>query len=273
MDENEIFSRVKDVIAEQLGIDDLDTITSETTFIDDLGADSLDVVELIMAFEEEFDMEIPEVEAEKISTVGDVVDYIKENVDKSAVRCINKDVEKEIIKEIDKVKSEGDTLGGVVEIRVKNLIPGLGSYTQFDKKIDGELAMHLMSIQAIKGVEIGIGFDVANNYGSNVMDEIYYNNEDGIKRKTNQLGGIEGGMTNGEPLVVTAIMKPIPTLRKPLNTVDAKTMEQTEAHFERSDTCAVEACSVVAENRIACVLIDEILMKFGGDNLNEVLRT
>ena len=94
-----------------------------------------------------------------------------------------------------------------------------------------------------------------------------------IVRKTNNAGGIEGGMTNGEPLVVTAIMKPIPTLRKPLNTVDAKTMEQTEAHFERSDTCAVEACSVVAENRIACVLIDEILMKFGGDNLNEVLRT
>ena len=122
-------------------------------------------------------------------------DYIKENVDKSVVRCVNKEIESQIIKEIDKVKTEGDTLGGVVEIRVKNLIPGLGSYTQFDKKIDGELAMHLMSVQAIKGVEIGIGFDVASNPGSFVMDEIYYDNENGIKRKTNKLGGIEGGMT------------------------------------------------------------------------------
>ena len=177
-------------------------------------------------------------------------DYIKENVDKSAVRCINKDVEKEIIKEIDKVKSEGDTLGGVVEIRVKNLIPGLGSYTQFDKKIDGELAMHLMSIQAIKGVEIGIGFDVANNYGSNVMDEIYYNNEDGIKRKTNQLGGIEGGMTTGEELVIRCAMKPIPTLYKPLKSININTRESYSASIERSDNCAVPACSVVCENEL-----------------------
>ena len=107
-------------------------------------------------------------------------DYIKENVDNSQVRCVNKDIEKDMINEIDKVKSNGDTIGGVVEIRVKNIIPGLGSYTHFDKKIDGELAMHLMGTQAIKGVEIGIGFDVANNYGSKVMDEIIYNDEDGI---------------------------------------------------------------------------------------------
>lgn len=197
-------------------------------------------------------------------------DYIKENVDKSAVRCINKDVEKEIIKEIDKVKSEGDTLGGVVEIRVKNLIPGLGSYTQFDKKIDGELAMQLMSIQAIKGVEIGIGFDVANNYGSNVMDEIYYNNEDGIKRKTNQLGGIEGGMTTGEELVIRCAMKPIPTLYKPLKSININTRESYSASIERSDNCAVPACSVVCENVVAFVICKYFLDKIGGDNLNDL---
>ena len=197
-------------------------------------------------------------------------DYIKENVDKSAVRCINKDEEKEIIKEIDKVKSEGDTLGGVIEIRVKNLIPGLGSYTQFDKKIDGELAMHLMSIQAIKGVEIGIGFDVANNYGSNVMDEIYYNNEDGIKRKTNQLGGIEGGMTTGEELVIRCAMKPIPTLYKPLKSININTRESYSASIERSDNCAVPACSVVCENVVAFVICKYFLDKIGGDNLNDL---
>lgn len=197
-------------------------------------------------------------------------DYIKENVDKSAVRCINKDVEEEIIKEIDKVKSEGDTLGGVVEIRVKNLIPGLGSYTQFDKKIDGELAMHLMSVQAIKGVEIGIGFDVTNNYGSNVMDEIYYNNEDGIKRKTNQLGGIEGGMTTGEELVIRCAMKPIPTLYKPLKSININTLESYSASIERSDNCAVPACSVVCENVVAFVICKYFLDKIGGDNLNDL---
>lgn len=197
-------------------------------------------------------------------------DYIKENVDKSAVRCINEDLEKEIIKEIDKVKSEGDTLGGVVEIRVKNLIPGLGSYTQFDKKIDGELAMHLMSVQAIKGVEIGIGFDVANNYGSNVMDEIYYNNEDGIKRKTNQLGGIEGGMTTGEELVIRCAMKPIPTLYKPLKSININTLESYSASIERSDNCAVPACSVVCENVVAFVICKYFLDKIGGDNLNDL---
>ena len=197
-------------------------------------------------------------------------DYIKENVDKSAVRCINKDVEKEIIKEIDKVKSEGDTLGGVVEIRVKTLIPGLGSYTQFDKKIDGELAMHLMSVQAIKGIEIGIGFDVANNYGSNVMDEIYYNNEDGIKRKTNQLGGIEGGMTTGEELVIRCAMKPIPTLYKPLKSININTLESYSASIERSDNCAVPACSVVCENVVAFVICKYFLDKIGGDNLNDL---
>ena len=199
-------------------------------------------------------------------------DYIKNNVDNSDKKRVFNKGNTEIIKEIDKVKSEGDTLGGVVEIRVKNLIPGLGSYTQFDKKIDGELAMHLMSIQAIKGVEIGIGFDVANNYGSNVMDEIYYNNEDGIKRKTNQLGGIEGGMTTGEELVVRCAMKPIPTLYKPLNSINVNTLEKYEATVERSDTCAVPACSVVCENVVAFVICQFFLDTIGGSSLEDIKR-
>ncbi len=197
-------------------------------------------------------------------------DYIKENVDKSEVRCVNKEVEEKIIKEIDKVKSEGDTLGGIVEIRVKNLIPGLGSYTQFDKKIDGELAMHLMSVQAIKGVEIGIGFDVANNPGSSVMDEIYYDVEDGIKRKTNRLGGIEGGMTTGEEVLIRCAMKPIPTLYKPLNSINVNTLESYSASIERSDNCAVPACSIVCENVVAFVICKYLLDKIGGDNLADL---
>src|SRR5699024_9840507 len=197
-------------------------------------------------------------------------DYIKENVDKSQVRCVNKEIESQIIKEIDKVKFEGDTLGGVVEIRVKNLIPGLGSYTQFDKKIDGELAMHLMSVQAIKGVEIGIGFDVASNPGSFVMDEIYYDSQNGIKRKTNKLGGIEGGMTTGEEVIIRCAMKPIPTLYKPLKSVNINTLESFSASIERSDNCAVPACSVVCENVVAFVICKYFLDKIGGDNLNDL---
>ena len=194
-------------------------------------------------------------------------DYIKENVDSSQVRCVNKDTEKDMIKEIDKVKSNGDTIGGVVEIRVKNLIPGLGSYTHFDKKIDGELAMHLMGTQAIKGVEIGIGFEVANNYGSEVMDEIIYNNKDGIRRNTNRLGGIEGGMTTGEEVIIRCAMKPIPTLYKPLNSINVNTLESYQASIERSDNCAVPACSVVCENVVAFVICKYFLDKIGGDNL------
>ena len=183
----------------------------------------------------------------------------------------NGKTEEEFHKEIDKAKEIGDTLGGKFEIVYENLPVGLGSYVHWDRMLDGKIAQAIMSIPAVKAVSIGNN-NAYKMLGSEFHDQMYL--KDGkIVRKTNNAGGIEGGMTNGEPLVVTAIMKPIPTLRKPLNTVDAKTMEQTEAHFERSDTCAVEACSVVAENRIACVLIDEILMKFGGDNLTEVLRT
>lgn len=197
-------------------------------------------------------------------------DYIKENVDTSQIRCVNKKLEEKIIERIDKAKSEGDTLGGVVEIRVKNIIPGLGSYTQFDKKIDGQLAMHLMATQAIKGVEIGIGFDVSSLAGSCVMDEINYDKNEGIKRSTNRLGGIEGGMTTGEEIIIRCAMKPIPTLYKPLNSININTLESYSASIERSDNCAVPACSVVCENVVAFVICNHFLEKIGGDNLSDL---
>ncbi len=170
--------------------------------------------------------------------------------------------------EIDKAKEAGDTLGGKFEIIYENLPVGLGSYVHWDKMLDGKIAQAVMSIPAVKSVSIG-NHHAYKMFGSEFHDQMYL--EDGkIVRKTNNAGGIEGGMTNGEPIVVTAVMKPIPTLRKPLNTVDMENMTECEAHFERSDTCAVEACSVVAENRIACVLADEFLLKFGGDSLTEI---
>ena len=169
--------------------------------------------------------------------------------------------------EIDRVKALGDTIGGKFEVVFENLPIGLGSFVHWDRMLDGKIAQSVMSIPAVKAVEIGenpLGY-----LGSEYHDEMFL--EDGkIIRKTNNAGGIEGGMTNGEPLVVRAVMKPIPTMKKPLKTVDLATMEECEAHFERSDTCAVEACSVVAEARIACVLADEILQKFVGDNLDEI---
>lgn len=196
--------------------------------------------------------------------------YIKENIDNSEVRVVNRDFEEKIIKEIDKAKENGDSLGGIVEIRVKNLIPGLGSYTQYDKKIDGELAMNLMSVQAIKGVEFGIGFDCGRNFGSDVMDEIFFDEK--IKRKTNRLGGVEGGMTTGEELVIRCAMKPIPTLYKPLNSINIETKENFKATVERSDNCAVPACSVVCENVVSFVICKYFLDKIGGDNLRDIKR-
>lgn len=193
-------------------------------------------------------------------------DYIKNNVEQSEVRCANKKLEKKMIEEIDKVKSQGDTIGGIIEIRVKNIIPGLGSYTQFDKKIDGELAMHLMGTQAIKGVEIGIGFEGASICGSEIMDEISYK-KGKIIRNTNRLGGIEGGMTTGEEIIIRCAMKPIPTLYKPLNSININTLESYQASIERSDNCAVPACSIVCENVVAFVICKYFLDKIGGDNL------
>lgn len=171
------------------------------------------------------------------------------------------------IEEIDLTKENGDSVGGKFVIVYKNLPVGLGSHVHWDRGIDGRLAQAVMSIPAVKAVEIGenpLGF-----YGSTYHDQFTLDNGE-IGRLTNHAGGVEGGMTNGQELVISAVMKPIPTMKKPLKSVDSKTHQPAEAHFERSDVCAVEACSVVAEARIAWVLANEILLKFGGDSIEEL---
>ena len=173
---------------------------------------------------------------------------------------------------IDQMKSTGDSVGGVVEVVASGVPVGLGSHVQWDRKLDARLAMALMSIQAIKGVEIGCGFAAAANPGSLVHDEIFYAPERGFYRTTNNAGGLEGGMSNGEEIVVRAAMKPIPTLYKPLKTVDLASKESVEATVERSDVCAVPAAAVVAEAVVAIELASSFLEKFGGDSLTEIKR-
>ena len=170
---------------------------------------------------------------------------------------------------IDEAAQAGDTLGGKFEVIFGNLPIGLGSYVHWDMTLDGRLAQAVMSIPGVKAVEIGAGVDAASLPGSQMHDEIFVKNKE-IYRKTNNAGGIEGGMTNGEALVVKGTMKPIPTMRKSLATVDLKDMQPASAHFERSDVCAVPACSVVAEARVAIILADEFLAKVGGDNFVEM---
>ena len=184
--------------------------------------------------------------------------------------CCDPIAEVEMKRAVDAAKSGGDTLGGVVEVQVIGVPPGLGSYVQWDRKLDARLAMALMSIQAIKGVEVGIGFDAAGRPGSRVHDEIFY--QDGYRRHSNNAGGIEGGMSNGEPIVVRAAMKPIPTLYSPLRSVDMRTHEPFVATVERSDTCAVPAALVVAEAVVAIEIASAFLDKFGGDSIVEIRR-
>lgn len=189
--------------------------------------------------------------------------------DESPVRVLDKDREGEILSAIDKAKEKGDTLGGILEVIGKNIPIGLGSYVNWDRKIDGKIAYGIMSIPGIKGIEFGLGFKTASRPGSQVHDEIYH---DGKRffRKTNNAGGMEAGVTNGEDIVFRAVMKPIPTLRKALRTVDIRTKEGVVAQFERSDVCAVPAASIVAENILAYILANEMVLKFGGDSLEEM---
>lgn len=169
---------------------------------------------------------------------------------------------------IDRAREAGDTLGGMFELVAENVPVGLGSFVHWDKRLDGRIAQAVMSIPAIKAVSIGLGEDVARLTGSQVHDEI---NTD-YTRKTNNAGGIEGGMSNGMPIIVKAAMKPIPTMKKPLQSVDISTGEEHTAHYERSDVCALEAAGVVGEAMLAIVLADAFLEKFGGDNLEEIRK-
>lgn len=198
--------------------------------------------------------------------------------ERSPVRCADEAVSKKMVGLIDRAIREGDSLGGVFEVFATGVPVGLGSHIQWDLKLDGMLAQALASIQAIKGVEIGLGFKMAGNLGSHVMDEIFYGKtltgSRGMKfyRKTNNAGGIEGGMSNGMPIIIRAAMKPIPTLRRPLMSVDIRTKKAFGAAYERSDVCAVPAAAVVAEAMTALILADSFLRKFGGDSEKEVRR-
>ena len=194
---------------------------------------------------------------------------IKEKAEKSDVRCADDLTADRMRNAIDEAAQAGDTLGGKFEVIFGNLPIGLGSYVHWDRMLDGRLAQAVMSIPAVKAVEIGAGVDVASLKGSQTHDEIFVKNKN-VFRQTNNAGGIEGGMTNGEALVVKGTMKAIPTMRKALATVDIKDNQPASAHFERSDTCAVPACAVVAEARVAIILVDELLTKIGGDNFVEM---
>ncbi len=191
-------------------------------------------------------------------------------IDKSPVRCWDDKASKEMVGEIEKAKNSNDTLGGIFEVIAFGLPPGIGDYTQWDRKLDGQIAGAMISIQAIKGVEFGLGFNLGTLPGSIAHDEIFYEPSLGYYRKTNRAGGIEGGMTNGEKLVVRAVMKPIATLGKPLQTVDMITKEKIEAFKERADICAVPSAAVVGEAVIAIELAKAVLAKYGSDSLIEL---
>ena len=199
-------------------------------------------------------------------TVGE----IKERAAQSEVSIVNPEREEEIKAYIDQIKKDGDTIGGVIETVVGGVPVGLGSYVQWDKKLDAKIAQGVVSINAFKGVEFGVGFEAGRLKGSQVMDEILWSEEDGFTRRTNNLGGFEGGMTNGQPIVVRGVMKPIPTLYKPLMSVDIETHEPYKATVERSDPTALPAAGVVMESVVATVLATEVLEKFSSDNLEEL---
>lgn len=198
------------------------------------------------------------------------MEQLKQKTEESPVRCFDKEVEQQMMDAIDKAKEEGDSIGGIVEVVVEGVPAGLGSYTQYDRKLDAKIAQAMLSINAFKGVEFGIGFQAAYKPGSEVHDEIVWDEELGYTRITNRLGGFEGGMTTGMPIVVHGVMKPIPTLYKPLRSVDIDTKEPFEASIERSDSCAVPAAAVVAEAVVAWEVAKAIVEKFGADRMDEI---
>jgi chorismate synthase len=194
-----------------------------------------------------------------------------DKVESSPVRCSEAAAEKGMIAAIDKAKEAGDTVGGVFQVVATGVPIGLGSHVQWDRRLDGQIAQAIVSINAVKGVEVGSGFSLANLPGSQSHDIIERAGRK-WRHATNRAGGIEGGITNGEPIVVNAVVKPIPTLSKPLPSVDLKTGEAVEAHYERSDICVVPAAGVIGEAMLAIILADAMLEKFGGDHLQETKR-
>jgi chorismate synthase len=193
-------------------------------------------------------------------------------VDSSPVRCLDAEASRAMVKEIDRLRKANESLGGVFEVQAFGVVPGLGSHVSWEERLDGRLAMAICSIQAIKGAAIGDGFAIAGVPGSEAHDEIFWTPERGYHRETNRAGGLEGGMTTGCPLVIRGAMKPLPTLTKPLRSVDTETHEPAQALRERTDSCTVPAAGVVGEAMVALVLADAYRGKFGGDHIDDVLQ-
>jgi chorismate synthase len=192
------------------------------------------------------------------------------DVDASPVRCLDADASRAMVQEINALRKANESLGGVFEVRAYGVVPGLGSHVSWEERLDGRIGMAMLSIQAVKGCGIGDGFDLAGRPGSAAHDEIFFDDEQGYYRETNRSGGIEGGMTTGEPVVVICAMKPLPTLTKPLRSVDIATHAPAEALRERTDSCTVPAAGVVGEAMLAIVLASAFRDKFGGDNIDDV---
>ena len=198
---------------------------------------------------------------------------LNDAADRSPTRCLDQQATEAMIREIDAAKKDGDTLGGIVEVIARGVVVGLGSHVSWDRKLDGRLAAALMSIPAAKGVEIGLGFEVARRRGSEAHDEIGWDgpaSSGGVLRSSNRAGGVEGGITTGQPLVMRVAKKPISTLMRPLDTINIETGETAKAQSERSDVTAVPAIGVIAEAMVAIVLADAMLEKFGGDTLDDL---
>lgn len=214
-------------------------------------------------------VQIGTVKIDKEKIKNKLTNDINKLADASKVRCLDSDAEQAMIELIKETKSAGDTVGGVIQVIIRNVPPGLGSYVHWDRKLDALLAAAIMSINAIKGVQVGAGFNAAHLYGSEFHDEIYYD-QNRYYRKTNNAGGIEGGMSTGEDIVLYVMKKPIPTLMIPLESVDIKTKEPFKAHKERSDITAVPAAGVIAEAVVAPVLANALMEKFGSDSIDDI---
>jgi chorismate synthase len=212
-------------------------------------------------------LQIGSVSAPRRDDLG-VADF--DEVDSSPVRCLDPEAGRAMVAEIDTLRRANESLGGVFEVRAFGLLPGLGSHVSWEERLDGRLAQAIVSIQAVKAVAIGDGFEVAALPGSQAHDEIFYDEVRGYHRLTNRAGGLEGGMTTGDPLVVRGSMKPLPTLTKPLRSVDIATHEPAQALRERTDSCTVPAAGVVGEAMVAFVLADACRVKFGGDHIDDV---
>ncbi len=193
-----------------------------------------------------------------------------DGVDENPVRCLDADVSKAMVEEIDRLRKENESLGGKFEVRAFGLVPGIGSHVSWSEKLDGRLAQAICSIQSVKGVSLGEAWEVAGKPGSEAHDEIFWSEDRGWYRETNRAGGLEGGMTNGEPLVVQAAIKPISTMTQPLRSVDTETKEPAQAMRERTDSTVVPAAAVVGEAMVALVLADAYREKFGGDHIDDV---